>query len=360
MIFYWVLFSSAALATLVPQPAVPRNIYQPDNSRYWKFVLLGLVLAIGFRQEVGGDWFTYSDYLFQEAGLSVWETLTSTGGDPAYRVLNWFGANIFGEIYFTNVACALIFSYGLIAFVRTSPRPWLALLVAIPYLVIVVAMGYSRQGVAIGLVMLAMTSVSKDGVWKFLFWVGCAALFHKSAVILAPMAIFIGRKNILLKLTAAVVVTAILYQFLLKDFIETLFTNYLEAEFDSAGALIRVTMNAVPSILLLIFWKRFNLTEKEKPFWLALAVTALLFLPALYYSPSSTAIDRVALFWIPLQMFVFSRLPEALGQQGRDNIFWIICIVVYSAVVFGIWVNFAVHAENWLPYRFMPLELLWE
>ena len=36
-------------------------------------------------------------------------------------------------------------------FVRRQPMPWLGLLVAIPYLVIVVGMGYSRQAIALGL-----------------------------------------------------------------------------------------------------------------------------------------------------------------------------------------------------------------
>ena len=77
-------------------------------------------------------------------------------------LLNWFaGQNELG-IWFVNTICGGIFSYGLIAFARSQPRPWLALAVAVPYLIIVVAMGYTRQAAAIGFVMLGLSALAKD------------------------------------------------------------------------------------------------------------------------------------------------------------------------------------------------------
>jgi apolipoprotein N-acyltransferase len=73
-------------------------------------------------------------------------------------------------------------------------------------------------------------------------------------------------------------------------------------------------------------------------------------------SPSSTADDRVALYLIPLQLFVLSRLPDVMMRdQALASVF---LVVLCSALIQFVWLNFAVHAEYWVPYRFYPLELL--
>jgi hypothetical protein len=67
--------------------------------------------------------------------------------------------------------------------------------------------------------------------------------------------------------------------------------------------------------------------------------------------PSSTAIDRLALYIIPLQLAVLSRLPIAFNRSGSLRL----VIMAYSAGVLFVWLNFAKHAEYWLPYQFYPL-----
>ena len=65
---------------------------------------------------------------------------------------------------------------------------------------------------------------------------------------------------------------------------------------------------------------------------------------------TSTAVDRLSLYIIPLQMAVLARMPRAL-----DSPILRVTIMLYSAAVLFVWLGFATHAQYWLPYRFYPL-----
>ena len=230
--------------------------------------------------------------------------------------------------------------------------------IAIPYLVIVVAMGYTRQGVAIGLAMLGIQQLMSGNNWKFFITVTVAACFHKSAVILVPLAIFSASRHRWGTLIGTLAIGTIAFMLLLSEALETLFRNYVQAEYQSSGALIRVAMNAVPAALFLILYPRFKGLPEVKRFWLWMCWSGLLFLPILAVSPSTTAVDRLALYWIPVQIFVFSRLPYVFQASTKTMLLARNIIIIYSVTVLIVWLFLGVHSYAWLPYRFLPLEAL--
>jgi hypothetical protein len=358
---YLLMFVSAALIA-APRPGVAGPYRASDPwSAPWLLAYVALVLVIGLRHEVGGDWDTYLVHV-ELADWRTWAEVVeylADYGDPAYAVLNLLGASGLGGIYFVNLACAAIFSTGLLMFCRTQPRPWLALVVAAPYLVIVVAMGYSRQGVAIGLVMLAMAALTEGMLRRYVFWIAAAALFHKSALILLPFALFAARTRRFTTLVGVAMASILLFAMLISESLPRLTTNYVEAELSSAGAGIRVAMNALPALVFLAFRSRFRLEGGQKSYWTAMALTALGFVVALAATSSSTAVDRLALYCIPLQLFVLARLPGALGDTAQARSLWVYAVIVYSATTMLVWLSLAVHAIYWLPYKFYPWEMLW-
>jgi hypothetical protein len=243
-------------------------------------------------------------------------------------------------------------------FCQNSPRPWLSLAVAVPYLVIVVAMGYTRQGVAIGLVMLGLVALDKGSMAKFLAWVVVAALFHKTALILIPMAIFAGRKN--WGVFAGVLLTAVLLFFLLlAEYVDHLVAGYITDQYASSGAAIRIAMNAVPAAVFLVFRQRFDLTDAQRIFWTWMSLGGLAFIGLLAVSPSSTAVDRVALYWIPLQLYVWSRWPAAMARTHNAQMPWVAGVLLYSLAVQFVWLFYADHSFAWVPYQFYPWVWLW-
>jgi hypothetical protein len=74
-------------------------------------------------------------------------------------------------------------------------------------------------------------------------------------------------------------------------------------------------------------------------------------LAALLTTPSSTAIDRLALYLLPLQVFVLARLPEALSSSKNTKRQLLLAVIAYSAAVQFVWFNFGDHAEAWVPYK---------
>jgi hypothetical protein len=355
---YWVLFLVPAYFAFTRlRPASPMGRLPERWPGWWRAVFVLLVLMVGLRHQVGGDWFTYFDHI-TAAG---YETLLGvmSQGDPAYGLLNWLAARSGLGPYFVNTVCAAIFSWGLVVFCRAQLRPWLALVVAMPYLVTVVAMGYTRQGTAIGLAMLALASLSERRLLRFVVFVVLAATFHKSAVILMPLAVLAGTKRKLWTAFWVGLSTVLFYGLLLQDSVDALTVNYIGAQYDSSGAAIRVAMNAVPAALFLWFRRRFVMPQADRTFWSWMSLGALAFIGLLVASPSSTAVDRVALYWIPLQLFVLSRIPNALGKQNSRNAILVGWVVAYSATVLFVWLVFATHAFAWLPYQFYPWVALW-
>jgi len=336
-----------------------RNSLGRSSELQWRLISLGLALFIGLRHEVGGDWFNYIETREFFASLDFLTAATETQkSDPAFTLLCWISPSIGGD-YFVNLICGIIFTLGLIAFCRDQPNPWLALTVAIPYLVTVVAMGYTRQGVAIGLSMFGLVALCQSDRLRFVLWIGVASAFHKSAVILIPLALFSGSRQKWSSFVGVVVIGAVVFVLFLQESVERLIAGYVTDGMESSGALIRVMMNALPACFFLIFRGRFALNSVVQSFWTWMSVSALLFIPALAVSPSSTAVDRVALYWIPIQIFVWSRLPLALGGGPLSRGLILKALVCYSFSVLLVWLLLGTFSYLWVPYKFYPIELIW-
>jgi hypothetical protein len=332
----------------------------PDKTTafQWQCMSLTLALFIGLRHEVGGDWFSYAESLEYFASLDFLTAITETQkSDPAFTLLCWLSPNLGGD-HFVNLICGAIFSMGLVAFCRDQPNPWLALTIAVPYLVTVVAMGYTRQGVAIGLTMFGLVALGRENRLGFILWVGTASAFHKSAVILIPLALFSGSKRKWSSLVGVATIGSLAFTLFLQESVERLFAGYINDGMESSGAFVRVTMNAFPAGLFLVFRNRFALNEASRKFWTWMSISALLFIPILGISPSSTAVDRVALYWIPVQLFVLSRLPIALSAGPLSARLILRLTVVYSFSVLLIWLIFGRFSYLWIPYKFYPFEMI--
>jgi hypothetical protein len=366
MLPYWIILMVSAFAAILSAANLKKTLIDfsnslssrtEENSLGLKLFVVLLAFMIGFRHQVGGDWYNYLPQIEAASQLSFLESATLRG-DPAYSVLVWLSTQLGLGVYGVNWVSATFFALGLYVFVIHSPQPWLALSVSIPYLVIVVAMGYTRQGIALGFVMMGLVSLQKGSILKFAGWLAFAAVFHKSAVILIPLAIFSGKKN-WWALVGVMIIGLLMFFILLAEHVDTLISGYITDQYESSGATIRIAMNALPAIIYLIFRNRFKLNSEQQSFWTWLSLGALIFILLLIVTPSSTAVDRVALYWIPLQLFVWSRLPLAMSNARGSRMQWTSLVLLYTFVVQYVWLFYADYSYAWLPYKFYPWIWLW-
>ena len=338
---YWLMFLLA-----IPGVFYVRTVRSSNQRLAWFSVLVIFTCLIGWRHEVGGDWGAYIAHLNFMGYYSFSEVLSRA--DPGYYLLNWFVFKMNGSIYWVNLFCAILVMAGVSNFSRQQPLPWLSLLVATPYLLVVVAMGYSRQAAALGLVFIGLSALGNKQTRQFVVWVLLGALFHKSAVLLLPLAALAGTQNRMWTFFWVGITAVAGAYFLVLDSADALWTNYVEADYQSQGGLIRVLMNAVPSVFIIVFRHKLFYSLPERKLWTWMAVLSLITVPLV--TVSSTAVDRVALYFIPIQLFVFARLP-LLSTSSGDQQIWVFGITFYYLLVLFVWLNYASHAFAWLPYQ---------
>ena len=359
MLSYWLLYGLPAMAAL--QAGRPHyDNYLPvrhvTRRAGWPLAQALITLMIGFRYEVGGDWFNYEYHVYMLTGIPWAEAAAFP--DPGFALVLWLSVSLgWGQIG-ANLICALIFTGGLMAFCRSLPRPWLAVAVAVPYLVIVLGMGYARQGVALGFFMYGLASLRRGSVLRYLVAAILGATFHKTAVLLLAVPVFFRSRYYLWNVLLVGVVLAVGYKILLAEAMDHLQAGYLDAQMQSEGALIRLAMNAVPAIILLWRGRWFGFGPAEAALWRGCAMLSLLLLGLYFVLPSSTVVDRLGLYLLPLQLLVFAYLPNVMAEVRARNPVWVRRIMFYYGAVLFVWLNYATHARYWIPYRFYPFEVL--
>ncbi|WP_164466687.1 EpsG family protein [Chryseobacterium taklimakanense] len=306
MFIYLSIFFLAFLGILLPR----RN-----HEVYLLLLCVILLFFVGLRFEIGGDW---SNYLFRYRLMHYSPNYLSTFSiaEPGYAFLNYY---IGGKtpMAYINFICAFFLFLGLFVYLKDQPNPMFSLLIALPYMIFVNGMGYTRQATALGFILLALFYIANRRFIAFIFFIICAAMFHKTALIILAILpfYFIDEKN-LKKFLPLIIVGAVLF-FISISKLNNLFEAYGEdSTFESGGGLYRHIMNAIPSILFLL---NLNFFKKAVPkyftvlFYLAIGSLFLL----LVSFKLSTFSDRLGQFFAIIQISVWPIFLSKFSLRDR-------------------------------------------
>jgi hypothetical protein len=349
MLPYWLLFSFFAIASIFAREDPRRD----KAAGFLWIAWLVLVLMVGLRWQVGPDWFAYQNWWNMAAGRSLERFLEIAGADPGYYALTWIFQRLGLPFWALNLFIGGIFAYGLVQFSRMQVNPWLAIAIAVPYLVIVVAMSGVRQATAIGFVFLALLAYHRQNGWKFLLFIGLAAGFHASAILVLPLAGLSFTRN---RFQATVLVLVLLvgaYYQLSSTFVRYSDQYLSRLVVQSSGVLYRLGMGAFPAVIFLAFRNRFKGPAHELILWRNMSIAAIGSLVIFFLVASTTALDRLVLYFFPLQIYVLSWFPWTFRDRAARFIVTLM-ILAYLGLQLFIFLNFAVNRGPYLPYRMLP------
>ena len=357
MFIYWVMFLIPAIAALSTI-----RFHKQVSDLGWILLAIIFILIIGLRFEVGIDWFnSLAGFNMISGYSSLFETLEARKLELGYTLFGWFACQMGIGIWGPNLVCSVIFISGLTIFCRRQPNQWIALVIAVPFLVIVLGMGYTRQATATGFLLLALVRLMDGYVLRFTFLIALGTLFHPTVLLFMPLGFLANKSKNFLSLRGfwaliwLSLIGAFLVDRLLSEFLEINIAYYWALQMNSAGAFIRAVMCAMPATIFLLFRKRFNLNLVELRLWTLMSIASILLVPLTKVLSSSTAVDRVGWYLIPVQLFVYSRLP-LLFQDRISRQTLIVLLISVSALVQFVFLNFGHFTHGWLPYKFYPFE----
>lgn len=346
MTLFWSLYVVSALPALFEKTQVYRRVWHPV---LWLMPVFFVVMAF---REAGGD---YSRYLYLFSLIEFMPLAEAIGmAEPLYALVNILSASLGLGMAGVNAACAVVFLFGLYRLAIDEPRPLLLVALAVPYLIIVVAIGYTRQGTAIGLFMLALTQLRRDRPVRYLLLIFLAAGFHTSALIAVPLAYFgVRRRAGLLNLVQKVVAIGASIGFALtiaSDRISDYSQFYLESgRYVSQGAVIRSLLTASAGLIFFVLRRSWTRCFGDAHVWTVLALTSLAAVPLSFVQ--STATDRIGLFLLPFQIIVFERLTVMPASLQLRQLLVAAVLSIYALNLF-VWLNLGEFATVlWLPFE---------
>lgn len=342
MLPYLAIWAAPAAAALVPG-----RYGQRVGDAALAFAGVALVLFIGLRFEIGGDWY---NYIAIHRGIAAAPGLLFfNAAEPGYALLNRLAGPGDGAIQTVNLVCAALFTAGALRFCRATPFPALALSMAIAYLGVVVAMGYTRQSAAIGLVMWGLVPLSRGRTGAYAACAIAAASFHSSAVVALPLLLAEAgpraRRNALLFMALALPALGIVAS----GYIASKFQAYVGQEMKSEGGAVRLAMGLLPAAFFLATRRRqAALFPRDARLWTVVSLFGLALVPLFPFS--STVVDRAALYLVPLQIVVWTRMPLMLGGPWRA-LGYLGVLMVYGATLI-VWLSTSFYAYCcWIPYK---------
>lgn len=323
---------------------------------FWYVFLVFLLLIFGLRYQIGGDWNNYLDTFnflnkLEVRGLEKWTgnynqwRYSSTYKEAIiFRSLVQLSGFINESFYFFNFICSLIFIYSIQKLSLKLKTKWLVIGILIPYMGIIVHMGYIRQSLAISFLIISILNFFENKKKISLVFFILSALTH---IIVAPFILMFLRKNFLVYL---IIFTALLVTLNLAKFLN--YYHYYLGDgvyFQSKGAIFRILTYIPFFIAYYFFRKELHFTENENIF-IKVCIIIFITILILAISDRTTIADRIGVQLILFQVFIVAKIYNALPQDSMKKSL-VLIMAIYSSSIFLLWLTFSPYKGDWVPYE---------
>jgi hypothetical protein len=304
-----------------------------------------MCIFVGLRDHVGADWVPYERIFDLFGRLPIFVTFLIT--EPLYGFCNRLVHFLGGDIHLVNLICATILFVCLFNFARlVDIDSNLLLFIATPYLLFVVGMGYTRQSVALGLVLNAVGYLRHGRQRMFYFFAIAASLFHYSAIFLLLLWWVNSAKRIWVILAGLALVSPILIPILLSN----RYVRYLnnDAAMQSHGVWTRIFLIALA--LLVIFAQKLKWANENHLRRVILRGAVALCGLAVLSLFLSTLADRICLYLFFIYVLGFGSMIRYAKSPPLKylSLCFVVCL---SYGIFLTWFGLSEFAAaGWFPY----------
>ena len=311
----------------------------------WFLLFFAFILFVGLRYNTGGDFEIYYE-LYQKP--------KEVNTQFFYNLISQFFYNLNLPFQYLIFICACLFFYALFKYALLQNSPYLVIFISFPFLITVVSMGYLRQSISFSFLLLAINSFYKKNNFFYYLNFFLGILFHLSLLIMLPLKQFAEKSNIFFFIISFIIFIIIFYIFYDAFFI--LINSYYvsSSTISSLGAFPRVLLNVIPSIIFIIFYKKFLFPERIKRLYLFIALGSIISL--VFVFNFSTLVDRINIYFIPIQLFVYSNMSNLFREKLNYN-FVILSVLIIYFVYFFAWAFFGSFSAAWFPYKNILFEL---
>lgn len=308
----------------------------------WIIHYFFLLILIGLRNEIGGDWINYKIDFDRTSFFS-------TNIDLTFDVIKYLTKSIYNNYFLYNFLIAFIFLTPVYLLISKYELRWLIITAIFPICILLLGMGYLRQGIAFSMGLLFLSNVKNRNYLLAAIFLILSILSHKLSIIHLGVFILVFvlmfRKYLIFFI---LIVIALDIYFIFPEIIERNIYFYLGGgvyQF-SLGALPRmaIILLACISIVYVFNRKKEDLKEEEK-FFFQLSLI-LIFLFQLIFI-SSVFADRLFLYFQVILIYFFSNLYI---YKNYKKIYFFNFIIVIS--YFFVWSIFGKFSSYWLPYKF--------
>lgn len=333
--------------------------FKNKETLFWFFSIFILIFINAAKWNIGGDWWVYYDYILILKSRGLLESLSIS--EPGFILVSWINARLGFDLPGVNLFASLVFFIGFNKLINNEKNKWLSLLITIPLIYFITFQGYLRQGIALGFVLLAISSLMEKKNFNFFIYILLAFLFHRSALfcLLFFFHDFYKINKIFLKIIligSVFFIFLLLYKYvsiinleinkILTRLINDWRSYYTFKYRISAGAIPRGVISILPAIIFFLLYNRFK-SYKDFSIYLLLSIISFILFGFSFFF--STIADRLSVYVLALQIIIYPRFVELIDD--RFTKFTLILIIVFSYFfVFIFYLNYADNGNQYFPY----------
>ena len=318
-----------------------------QNFNYLNVIfLIYLIVIIGLRFEVGGDWNSYKYIYFRNLEYFDIKNIFFTR-DPFFKLLNYLSQFIFLDYFGVNLITAIIVIFCIHKFSLNMPDYWLSIHITIPVILFLMTMSFNKQAIALSIALLGFINLNKNNYLNSFFYFTLSTMFHFSAVFNFLIFFIYLIKKYPLSFLIIILFFLIIINFNFYNYYWHYINEYIIRQRYSGGAQIRIILNLIPSIII-TYLVLFNNYKEKIPLYI-LIMSLLTFIVFITSFTFSTAMDRINFYLIPLQLFTYGYLISNINLQFSIILKYLVLLIYI--VYFPLFLIFSTHGGNWIPYK---------